>query len=65
MMAENKPNLLVLMDICIKGVPVGAGSVIAKSALAEADWQTLCNMRPARLQEVADKPAPSVMPGAK
>lgn len=68
-MAE-KPNLKVLRAIRIGGKHVAVGSVIAKSSFdSRADWDDLCKMAPAKLEETDEKigkaSAAAAMPGAK
>lgn len=72
MAEKEKPNLKVLRSIRIGGKHVEAGSVIAKSAFdSRADWDDLCKMSPAKLEETDEKigaakaESTAAMPGAK
>lgn len=68
-MAEKQlPNLRVLRSIRIGGKHVEKGSVISKSAFDNrGDWDDLCKMSPAKLEETDDKvgSGKSAMPAAK
>jgi hypothetical protein len=66
----DKPNLKVLRAIRIGGKHVAVGSVIAKSSFeSRADWDDLCKMSPAKLEEtdekIGGKASAAAMPGAK
>lgn len=64
----DKPNLKVLRAIRIAGKHVAPGSIISKSSFdSRADWDDLCKMQPAKLEETDEKigGVKAAMPGAK
>lgn len=51
-----KRNLKALREFRLKGEPIKVGQVIPKADFAKkGDWQNLCNMTPAKLEETDEQ----------